>query len=264
MAATAIIGGAVIGGGMSMIGSQNAANTEANAAGNASQMQWNMFQQQQANAQPWMQSGNAALSSLNAQMANGSLTNPMTMQQFQQDPGYQFQLQQGQQAIQRSAASKGLLNSVGTQQNLDAYSQGMANTDYQQALSNFTNNQQQRYNMLSGLSQQGLQATGMTNAAGANVANNISSNTMAAGNAVAAGQMGTANAIGGTFGNAINGVNNNNIMNQLLQNQQNLPYGSLGMNGMSLAPQSYGQMPNQQIPTYEAPVTNQIVNNSEF
>jgi hypothetical protein len=216
IAAAGAIGGALI----TSNASSNAANTEANAANNASQTQWNMFQQQQANAQPWMQSGQQNLATLNAQMANGSLTNAMTMQQFQQDPGYQFQLQQGQNAINRSAASRGLLNSVGTEQTLDAYTQGMANTDYQQALQNFTANQQQRYNMLSGLSQQGLQATGMTNAAGANAANNISSNQMASGNAQAAGIMGQANATTGAMTSLGNTAMGYGLMNQLQQNGQ--------------------------------------------
>lgn len=215
IAAAGAIGGALI----SSNASSNAANTEANAANNASQTQWNMYQDEKNTSAPWVAAGQSGLAQLQAAMPD--LTRQFTAQDFQSNPGYQFQLQQGQQAIQRSAASKGLLNSVGTQQNLDAYSQGMANTDYQQALGNFTANQQQRYNMLAGLSQQGLSGANMTNQAAMNAGNNISNNQMAAGNAQAAGIMGQANATSGAISSIGNGAMGYGIMNQLQQGNVN-------------------------------------------
>jgi hypothetical protein len=47
------------------------------------------------------------------------------------DPSYQFRLQQGQQAVERSAAAKGLLGSGNVLQELTQYGQGMASTEYQ-------------------------------------------------------------------------------------------------------------------------------------
>lgn len=217
MGISAAIGGAaLIGGVVSSNAAGKAADAQQNAASTASNTQLQMFNQEQANSAPWLQSGNAALTQLNSEMPD--LTRKFTAQDFQSDPGYQFQLQQGQQAMQRSAAAKGLLNSVGTEQNLNNYSQGMANTDYQQALGNFTNSQAQRYNMLSGLSGQGLSAANMTNAAAANAGNNISNNQMAAGNAQAAGYVGQANAITNGLGTATNGALNYTMMNQLMNN----------------------------------------------
>lgn len=168
---------------------QQAANAQTQAADSAIAMQTNMYNQQQANAAPYIQSGQQNLATLNADMANGSLTNQMTMQQFQQSPGYQFQLQQGQQAVQRSAASKGLLNSVGTQQNLDSYSQGLANQDYQQALTNFTNNQQQRYNMLSSMANMGQTANNQMGGAAQVYGNQYGANMSGIGNAQSAADM---------------------------------------------------------------------------
>ena len=49
---------------------------------------------------------------------------------IQQTPGYQFAVDQGNQAINRSAAAKGMLNSGGVLAELAKYNQGMASQDY--------------------------------------------------------------------------------------------------------------------------------------
>jgi len=46
------------------------------------------------------------------------------------EPGYQFRSQQGQDALQRSAASKGLLRSGGTLKDLIQYGQNFASNEY--------------------------------------------------------------------------------------------------------------------------------------
>ena len=49
---------------------------------------------------------------------------------FQRTPGYQFAVDQGQQAIERSAAKRGMLNSGNVLAELSKYGQGMANQEY--------------------------------------------------------------------------------------------------------------------------------------
>lgn len=58
---------------------------------------------------------------------NQLLTDPS---KIQQTPGYQFAVDQGNQAINRSAAAKGMLNSGGVLAELAKYNQGMASQDY--------------------------------------------------------------------------------------------------------------------------------------
>jgi len=58
--ATAIGGSALLG----YLGSQQAAGQQASAAGNANATQWNMYNQNQSNLAPWLQSGGAANSQL--------------------------------------------------------------------------------------------------------------------------------------------------------------------------------------------------------
>ena len=48
----------------------------------------------------------------------------------QQDPGYQFRLQQGQQALENSAAASGMLRTGGTMKGLMDYNQAAASQEY--------------------------------------------------------------------------------------------------------------------------------------
>jgi hypothetical protein len=128
-------------------------------------------------------------------IAPGSLLAPFsqqfqapTLQQAEQYPGYQFQLQQGQRAIQNSAAAKGGLVSGGTAEALNNYSQGAAQSDYQnvynQAMQEYLNsyniynqNQANQYNRLAsiaGLGQTSVQQLGSTGQAAAGNVGNIS------------------------------------------------------------------------------------------
>lgn len=134
-----------------------AAGTSA-ATGTLSQAQ----QQELGLLQPYLQSGTNNLQQLNQQVSQatapgGSLNTPFSF--TQQDltnnpanPGYQFTLQQGQQAIQKAAAAQGNLFSSGTLKSLAGYTEGTANqyesTAYNQALQNFQTNQQQTLNRL--------------------------------------------------------------------------------------------------------------------
>lgn len=49
---------------------------------------------------------------------------------FKESPGYQFQLQQGQNAANNAAAAGGMAGSAENQQSANAVSQGLANQDY--------------------------------------------------------------------------------------------------------------------------------------
>ena len=104
--AVAVIGGSVISGAMSSNAAQSAANTQANAANNATANTQAQFQQMVGNEQPYMNAGSTALSTLNGQLP--SLTAPINNTNWQQysDPSYQFQLGQGQQALQNSQAAQ--------------------------------------------------------------------------------------------------------------------------------------------------------------
>lgn len=84
-----------------------------------------------------------------------------------EDPGYQFRLEQGQKAIEKSAAARGGLLSGGAVKSLQGYNQNLASQEFQnsynRALETFKTNQAGRQVRLSGLA--GLAGLGF-NAAG--------------------------------------------------------------------------------------------------
>jgi hypothetical protein len=62
--AAAVVGGAVVSGVMSSDASKSAADTQANAANNAAQTNWNMYNQTRSDQAPWRQAGSNALSAI--------------------------------------------------------------------------------------------------------------------------------------------------------------------------------------------------------
>lgn len=90
---------------------------------------------------PYSELGRQALSPLSALMFGtkfndqtkefeGNLSQEERMKYFQESPGYQYQLDQGISAIDRSAASAGMLQSGNTLKELQGYGQDMANQEY--------------------------------------------------------------------------------------------------------------------------------------
>ena len=148
---------------------------------------------------------------------------PPTAATQQNDPGYQFRLQQGEQALQNSAAAQGGLLSGNTGQALEQYAQNYASneysnvynralTEYQQRYNIFQGNQANTFNRLAALAGAGQTATTQLGQLGqqgaANVANinlgtggQVGNALQNAGAATASGYAGLANSITGGIGN---------------------------------------------------------------
>lgn len=148
-----------------------------------------------------------------------------TAEQAEQTPGYKFQLQQGLDAAQNSAAGRGGLLSGGTLAGLNKYAQGVASTNYQNTFNNalteyqsayqsFLNNQNNTYSRLMGLSGQGLQAAGGAGNIISGIGGDIASLYGQQGAAAAGGTLGSANSLTG-------------MLPGLLSNLQNLPWGKI-------------------------------------
>jgi hypothetical protein len=175
----------------SLLGTNNSdaaiAAQQAGAA-NSNATMLDIYNQERADQAPWRAAGQAAL----GQMQDPSFQKSFTMQDFQQDPGYNFQMQQGKQALERAASAKGLQMSGATLKDLAGYSQGLANQDYEQAYSNFNNNNNLKFNRLATLAGFGQNANAANSAAGMNYGNNVAQTQMGLGNATAADLMGQA------------------------------------------------------------------------
>lgn len=187
---------------------QQAANTQAAAADRASQVQWDMYDQTRADLMPYADAGRTALSQLMGEMGpDGYFSQTYTGQDIYSDPSYQFRLQQGQDAIQSSAAAKGGLLSGATLKALQDYGQDMASQEYQNAYNRFNADQTNQYNRLSNLVGVGQNAAAQQGNYGAQTAQAVANNTMAGANAQAAGQIAAGNRTANNFGSLL-GVGN--------------------------------------------------------
>lgn len=214
--AAAVAGSAVVGAGVSMYEGQQAANAQRDAANKSNQTQTDMYNQNRADSAPYRAAGNVAL----GQIQNGDFQHQFNMSDFQQDPGYQFRMQQGQQAIERSAAARGGLNSGDTMKSLNNYSQGMASGEYQNAYNRFSNDQSNRFNRLASVAGLGQTANGQVAASGTNAANNISANQTGVGNANAAQSIAQGNSINNGMSQGMNSWMNYTMMNRAFPQQQ--------------------------------------------
>jgi hypothetical protein len=212
--ATAIVGGAVIGG----VASNMAAGKQADAANNATAISDAQYQQTREDQTPWRNAGTIALSQLGTGTKDGGEFNRnFTLADFQQDPGYDFRMSEGQKALERSASARGGLQGGGTLKALTRYGQDYASNEYGNAYNRFNNNTT-RFNRLASLAQVGQTANSTIAQAGQANANNASSNALAAGNARASGYVGTANAINSGLNNSMSLY----TMNQMFLNRSAL------------------------------------------
>lgn len=205
--AWAVVGGAAVVGGIGLIGgtmqadaASGAANTQARSADRATQLQREQYAQQRTDAEPWRQAGTRALAGLE----DGKFQETFDMSKYQQDPGYQFRLDEGNKAINASAAARGMNNSGATMKALSRYGQDYASGEYSKAYDRFNNDRTTQYNRLSSLAGIGQTANAQLANSGTNMANMVGNNMMGAGNAQAAGQMGAANAYSGALNQGAN------------------------------------------------------------
>jgi hypothetical protein len=214
-------GGSLLGGLLSSDASSNAANTQAQSADKATELQREMWLQQQKNNQPFYEQGLAGMNRLSTLLGtkdgegSGSLMKDFSTADFQADPGYAWRTQQGQQALDRQASAHGNLLSGGALKDAMDYNQGQASQEYGNAFNRFQAQRGTKLNALQSLAGVGQSATSQANQAAQNFGTQAGNNIMGAGNARASGYVGGANAISGGISNAINGYNQNQLMSRL-------------------------------------------------
>ena len=227
MVAAAIVGGGAISGITGLVGASTSASAQSQAAQAqlaatqaAIQAEQSMFQTGLGYTAPYAVLGTGAEGELMGEMgilpgetyagqnfsgSGGPLGSIPSLTDMTQLPGYSFTLQQGENAVNNAASATGTAavpgggNYSGAQAkgNIN-YAEGLANTYYNNYLQNYWTNQNNRYNMLAGLSNQGLGAatsiqgnavtaggqvgtTGLSGTAAANNLNVGAANTQAAG-----------------------------------------------------------------------------------
>lgn len=213
----------------------SASGQQQQAADQASQVQQNMFNQEQQNLNPYIQSGASNLTAL--QQLTGTLPggqfNPLnapltaafqpTEAQLEATPGYQFNLTQGLKAVQNNATASGSGVSGNALAGAATYATGLADSTYQGQYNNYVTNQTNQYNRLLGLAQLGQNSAVNVGAQGNQVGANIGSNIIGAGNAGAAGTIGSANALTG----GLSSLSSANSIYQFLNNSSNSGGGNI-------------------------------------
>jgi hypothetical protein len=150
-----------------------------------------MYQQAREDVKPWMEAGTKAL----GQMQDADYMKDFSMADFQADPGYAFRMQEGQKALERSAAARGGLNSGGTMKALTRYGQDMGTQEYGNAYNRFNADRDRRFGRLNTLSSGGQQAAmGLINPS-MNLGNLMNTNAIGVGEAQAGNHLRTGEAI---------------------------------------------------------------------
>ena len=269
--------GAAVAGGIAVAGAvatsaiqssaaKKAAETQAESADAATQLQREMYQQQREDIAPWRDAGQWALPRLQQLLRQGPgqpfrapagldprqyqfdptafQFTPPTAESLVHDPGYQFRLRAGQQALEGSAASRGGLLSGGAMRGLTEFGQQLGSQEYQAAYGralgqnqlgygralagnelrygrDLTANQDQynralqqwqlgqglntaQYNRLAGLAGTGQQTTQYLGQLGSQYAANAGELALQRGNALSAGQLEAGNAWASGIGTTAN------------------------------------------------------------
>lgn len=170
-----------------------ASDTQAAATAAASAEQRRQFDLTRNDYAPYRDAGVRSLGTL-----EGELSRMPTAAEVMAQPGYQFGMQQGQQAIDRKTAAGGGRVSGAALKGAAQYATDYATTGYNAEYQR----RQDRLARLQTLSGLGQSATSGTAAAGQNSTNNLTALTTAQGNATGAGQL----AQGNIWGNALNSL----------------------------------------------------------
>jgi len=219
--AAAVVGSALIG----SSASKSAANTQAGAARDATAAQERMFERQVELQEPFREAGMAGQNRLLQLLGLGEdkkakdfgkyASAEFGMNKFQADPGYAFRVSEGMKALDRTAAARGGLISGAALRGATRYGQEMGSQEFQNAFNRYQTERTNTLNpfqSLAGVAQSS--ANTLTGAAGT-LGQNIGSNIIGAGNAAAAGQVGSANAIAQGVGQGINFYQGQQYLNRL-------------------------------------------------
>jgi hypothetical protein len=201
------LGGAALGGLFQSSAANKATNAQQDASQQSLALQRQIYEDQTARFDPFLQFGTQGISGL-----QNALANQPTYQQYNHtaDPGYQYLLDQSQGAIQGSAAANGGLFSGATLQALQSNATGLASQDYnqgfmrhQQVYGNQQNEHQNRLNALFNQVNMGQGAAGMQATAGSNYAAGATNALGNYGDAGAAGAIAQGNAFSGAINNGL-------------------------------------------------------------
>lgn len=223
--------GLAIAAGVGAVGAVAAGSIQAGGQKAAARTQADMFNVVNQQEQPFIQPGYNAettlseLEGLSAPTgANGTATgtnlpggyltqtfNP-TQQDLEKYPGYKFQLDQGDLALQNANSVGGSALSGAALKSLMTFNQGLAASNYNSYFNQFQTQQNNIFNRLSGIA-----------SLGQNAASNVGNAGTTLGTGIAQAQAGAAGSIAGGVVGASNSIGNSAALASLMNGSQN-PY----------------------------------------
>ncbi len=231
--ATAIVGSALIGG----YASNKAAGTQAAAAQQGIDAQERMFERQVQLQEPWRKAGEEALNKLIPLSMNYT---PFGMDQYTQDPGYQFRLTEGMKALDRTAAARGGLLSGATLKGAQRYGQDLASQEFQNAFNRAQIERAARLQPLQSLAGVGQTAAGTLTGAAGQMGQNLATGYGNIGQARASGYVGGTNALTSALGTGLNYMQNQQYINRLPNPNIGLTPYSGAYGGTQVTPGNFG------------------------
>ena len=141
---------------------------EAQSAADQLKLQREIWEKQQADYKPYLEQGQYGINTLGALMRPNADTSAI----LKNDPSYQFRLKQGQQALDRSSAARGMGYSGAQMKAAQEYGQGLASQQYDKEYNRASGEFGDYFNRLAGLAQGGQQAAGSMAQAGGQYAQN--------------------------------------------------------------------------------------------
>jgi hypothetical protein len=201
---SAMAAGTVVSGAMGASAAKSAARTQASAADRAMQNEREMYDIAREDLAPYRETGYTALKDIEGMRP--FLTAQFGPDQFEQylDPSMAFRQRLGEQSTARMANVGGGALSGNTLRALTDYGQGLASTEYGNAFNRFQDERTNIYNTLANIAGMGQGAVNTGVNRGQSFAGQMTGLTTGQGAALAGGQVGAANAIGGAAQNVGN------------------------------------------------------------
>ncbi len=215
MVAAAIVGGTAVSAVAAHAGSKSIARSTEKAADISN----GQYLQTREDMTPWREAGEVALGQLAEGTKDGGIFNRnFTLQDFVKDPGYDFRLQEGTDAVEASAAARGGALSGGALKELTRFGQKFASNEYNNAYNRWNNDITTRFNRLSGVAGTGQTAARDVAAAGADNARTVGDMITSGASARASGYAGVANSVNNGVSNLANWYQSQQLLAALNKN----------------------------------------------
>jgi hypothetical protein len=212
---TAVAGATLVSGAMGSSAAKSAARTQARAADRAMAQEREMFDIGREDLAPYRETGYTALRDIEA--LRPMLTAQFGPEQMEQylDPSMEFRMKYGTMGAERLANISGGAISGNTMRALEDYRQGLASTEFSNAFDRAQAERTNIYNTLANIAGMGQNAVNTGVGAGQTFAGQQTGLLTGQAAALAGGQVGAANAMGG----AVQGLGNMYYLNQLMRPQ---------------------------------------------